>query len=133
MTISINFKKTALSLIIFLALAFGTTAIFSNAVNAQGFHDELCGGANLSLNQGKCPGGNESSLNNLIRAVINILTMIVGIAAVIMILVGGFRFITSGGDSGKVASARQTVIYALVGLAIVALAQVITRYILTKV
>jgi hypothetical protein len=49
-----------------------------------------------------------------------------------MIIIGGFRYITSGGDSGSVSSAKNTVLYAIVGLIIVALAQVIVRFVLSK-
>ena len=45
-----------------------------------------------------------------------------------MIMVGGFKYITSGGDSGKISSAKATIIYALVGLVIVAMAQFIVRF-----
>jgi len=49
---------------------------------------------------------------------------------VIMIIVGGFRYITSGGESGNVSGAKNTLIYAIVGLVIVALAQIIVHYVL---
>ena len=49
-----------------------------------------------------------------------------------MIIYGGFRYITSGGDSGKVTGAKNTIIYAVIGLVIVVLAQVIVKFILDK-
>lgn len=52
---------------------------------------------------------------NLLQAV----SMFSGIVAVIFILIGGLRFITSGGDQAKVASARKTLTFAVVGLIIV--------------
>ena len=54
------------------------------------------------------------------------------IAAVIMIIWGGFRYVTSGGDSNKVSSAKNTIIYAVIGLIIVALAQFIVKFVLDK-
>lgn len=71
-----------------------------------------------------CSSG-KSGVNNLLSTVVNILSVITGAVAIIMIIVGGFRYITSGGDSGKVGSAKNTLIYAVIGLAIVALAQLI--------
>jgi hypothetical protein len=56
----------------------------------------------------------------------------VGIIAVIMIVYGGFRYITSGGDATKVTSARNTILYAIIGLIIVALAQFIVKFVLKK-
>ncbi len=45
-----------------------------------------------------------------------------------MIIIGGFRYVTSGGDSNSVSGAKNTIIYALVGLIIVAVAQVLVQY-----
>ena len=50
-----------------------------------------------------------------------------------MIIYGGMRYITSGGDSGKITSAKNTIIYALIGLVVVALAQFIVKFVLNKV
>ena len=71
-------------------------------------------------------------IDGLISKIINIFSMVVGIIAVIMVIVGGLKFITSGGDSGKVTSARHTITYAIIGLVVVALAQVIVRFVLGK-
>ncbi len=47
-----------------------------------------------------------------------------------MIIINGLRFITSGGDSNAVSSAKKGILYAIVGLVIVALAQFIVRFVL---
>ncbi len=52
-----------------------------------------------------------------------------GIVAAVFIVYGGISYITSSGDPGKVQRARQIIIYALIGLAIVALAEIITAFI----
>lgn len=70
------------------------------------------------------------SIGGLIRTVIIIFSTIIGAVAVVMIIWGGFKYITAGGDSGKVSSAKTTLIYAVIGLVIVALAQVIVRFVL---
>jgi uncharacterized membrane protein YuzA (DUF378 family) len=64
---------------------------------------------------------------------VNIFSLIVGIVAVIMIIVGGLKYITSGGDSNNVSSAKSTIIYAIIGLVVVALAQFIVQFVLNKV
>lgn len=81
-----------------------------------------------------CTGFTEQkdTLNDIITKIVNILSVIVGVVAVIMIVVGGFRYITSGGSSEKVTGAKNTILYALIGLIIVALAQVIVRFVLQK-
>lgn len=52
-----------------------------------------------------------------------------GIVAVIFVVYGGVLFITSSGEPSKVQRARQTILYALIGLVIVALAEVITAFV----
>jgi len=72
-----------------------------------------------------------TGIGHVAAQVVNIFSIIVGIVAVIMIIYGGFRYITSGGDSGSVGNAKNTLIYAIVGLIIVALAQVIVHFVLS--
>jgi hypothetical protein len=79
-------------------------------------------------NNSDCSG---SGVTDLIRSIINILSIIVGIAAVIVIIISGLKYITSSGDSGKVSSAKNTLIYALIGLVIAALAQFLVHFVLT--
>jgi hypothetical protein len=50
-----------------------------------------------------------------------------------MIIFGGFKYITSGGESGNVTSAKNTIIYAVIGLVIVAFAQFIVQFVLGKI
>jgi hypothetical protein len=76
---------------------------------------------------------NGVNLNTTLTGVVNILSVVVGVTAVIMIIVAGFRFVTSAGDSSSIASARSTMIYALVGLAIVLLSQTIVKFVLDRI
>ena len=80
---------------------------------------------------GSCEGG-DTDINKVIQQVINILSIIVGVIAVIMIIIGGLRYITSGGDSNNISGAKNTIIYAVIGLVVVAMAQVIVRFVLSK-
>jgi hypothetical protein len=93
-----------------------------------------CGSATSSKGQvlqGIGQTGNDcsgSGVTAVISVAVTILSLVVGIAAVIMIMVSGLKYITSGGDSGKVSSAKSSLIYALVGIAIAALAQLLVHY-----
>ena len=94
-------------------------------------------GAELQLDTttGTCAQGvttGTDSLQKLITNIINIFSVIVGVIAVIMIIVGGLKYITSGGESSNVSGAKNTIIYAIVGLIVVALAQFIVRFVLTN-
>lgn len=75
--------------------------------------------------------GGGTQVDSVISTVITILTAIVGVLAVIMIVVSGYKYITSAGDSNKLTSAKNTLIYAIIGLVIVALAQTIARFVLS--
>lgn len=79
------------------------------------------------------PGNASDKVGDIVRLIINIFSWIVGVIAVIMIIVGGLKYITSGGDSGNVTGAKNTILYAVVGLVVVALAQFIVRFVLEKV
>ena len=75
---------------------------------------------------------NGSTLQTKISTVINIFSAIIAAVSVIMIIYGGFRYITSGGKQESVSGAKTTILYALIGLVIVALAQVIVQFVLSK-
>ncbi len=93
----------------------------------------LCSGANLSVRDTTdctAAGDNEENIDNLITTIINIFSLIVGLIAVIMIIIGGIKYITSGGDSGNVTGAKNTILYAVIGLVVVALAQLIVNFVL---
>ena len=75
----------------------------------------------------------ESEVSNLVITVVDILSLIVGAASVVMLIIGGFRYVISGGDANSISSAKNTVLYAIVGLVIVALAQFIVRFVLNRV
>ena len=74
-----------------------------------------------------------TGINDLVKTVINIFTWVVGVVSVIMIIVAGFRYVVSGGDSGGVSGAKNTIIYAIVGLVVVIMAQVIVRFVLKNI
>ena len=93
-----------------------------------------CNGNDLSLKSGntsaKPCSGDATGLNNLLDKVINVFSLIVGAIAVIMIIVGGFRYVISSGNDQAVGGAKNTIIFALVGLVIVALAQFLVHFVI---
>ena len=80
-----------------------------------------------------CEQSGDSDFGFLIRRIINIFTIVVGAVSVIMIIIGGFRYIISGGDSSGVSGAKNTILYAIVGLVVVLFAQIIIRFVLTNI
>ncbi len=79
------------------------------------------------------PAVTGTSVQELIASVINILSWVVGIAAVIMIMIGGFKYIISQGDSNNISSAKNTILYAVIGLVVALFAQLIVKFVINKV
>lgn len=123
------------SLFMVLAPVAAPVAVFAGGANIEG--NLSCGTVDLEIPDASkdCQtqlSGGTSRINNIITDAINIFSILVGIIAVIMIIVGGFKYITSGGDSGNISSAKNTIIYAVIGLVIVALAQFLVQFVLDK-
>lgn len=125
-------RKFLTTIMLALCLA-GLVSAPASAALFQGAKDQACSGAQLGDTTAPCNAEAEDSTNKLIQNIVNIISVIVGVAAVIMIIINGLRFITSSGDANGVSAAKNGIIYAIVGLVIVALAQVIVRFVLTKV
>ena len=82
---------------------------------------------------GATNGTSENGVQSILKEAVNIFSLVVvGIVAVVMIIVGGFKYITSGGESSKVSGAQSTILYAIVGLVVVVLAQLIVHFVLSK-
>lgn len=125
-----NYIMAALTLLTMGAPMLVPAAVYADNPIAKG----LCTG---TVNAG---GGSEGdctksspndSLKKIAAQIVNLLSIVVGIVAVIMVIFGGFKYITSGGESGNITSAKNTLVYAIVGLIIVALAQFIVHYVLS--
>lgn len=69
----------------------------------------------------------------IIRTVVNILLFLIGAFAVIMIVIAGFRFVGSNGDANTVSSARNTVLYAVIGLIVAFLAYALVNFIIDQI
>lgn len=64
---------------------------------------------------------------------VNIALLVVGALSVIMLIWGGIRYIVSGGDSKKVTDAKNTILYAIIGLVIAVLAYAIVNFVLNAI
>jgi hypothetical protein len=111
------------------AFALSSVKVFASAATtcSGGFSSSQC---SVCSGIGQLGGGQDcksggSKVQGLIRTAINIVSYIIGIAAVIMIIISAIKFTTSGGDSNSVSSAKSTLIWAIVGLVVAVLAQVI--------
>ena len=87
----------------------------ANAARADGMPTELIGD------------------NGVFSRITNTVLLIVGLISVIMLVYGGLRYILSGGDSKKVTDAKNTILYAIIGLIISMLAYAIVHFVLNSV
>ncbi len=128
-------KRIGISLSVLFALLI-PAAVPAAVHAADGIRENLCAGANLDVST-DCSSGisdqeAQERINRIIRSIINLFSLVVGVVSVVMIIIGGLKYITSGGDSGNVTGAKNTILYAIIGIVIVALAQFIVRFVLTR-
>ncbi len=124
-------KKFLLAISLITSFLFTGMTLMPAVVQADA-RDDVCKG--VELTGGSCdPTPGQPTVNSIIKDVVNILSFVVGVVAVIMVIVGGLKYITSSGDSNSVNSAKNTILYAVIGLVIVALAQIIVRFVLTRI
>lgn len=113
-------RSFAASLVLVAALVFSPLA---SAVPVDVFSDcKANGGATVC-------GGSSSGIFTVIRNIIEILLIVAGIVAVIMIIIGGIRYITSNGRDAEVKGAKDTIFYSVIGLIITLLAYAIVKYV----
>lgn len=80
-----------------------------------------------------CGGGGEADLQGNVKNILNTVYFWVAIIAVIVIIIGGVKYMTSQGDASKIKSAKDTILYAIIGLIVTLLAFAITNFILRAV
>ena len=134
-------KNLILAVALPLALAVPALAPIpaSAACNAQG--QSIANGASTaatgqegSIDCNAVSGGiSQTGIGTLAKNVVDWLSWAIGIISIIMIIFAGFKYITSGGESSNVSGAKNTLIYAIVGLVLVVLAQVIVKVVLSGV
>jgi hypothetical protein len=134
----IEFLKKKTHFVIIATTVLMGMLLLCAPIHAQEIQRNANCGSNISLGSSTgCdkPGAAQGSDNieRLITTIINVFSAIVGSIAVIMIIIGGFRYVTSAGDSNNVSGAKNTILYAIVGLVIVVFAQIIVRFVLQRI
>jgi hypothetical protein len=123
-TIKNNLNYYTLKLLPVLALVMVGLALASNDMVSANAAGEIQDGVD-AVNVG---GGGD--LEDIIQNVINIMLFLVGATAVIMLIVGGFRYVTSNGDSSAITSAKNTILYSIVGIVVALAAFAIVNFVL---
>jgi hypothetical protein len=117
-------QKALQALVLVPVLALGVSAVVPATVGAAA----SCSDTDLSISSGaNCAQGTGQADNlfgngGIFQKVTNILLFLVGAISVIMLIIGGIRYVVSGGDQAAVTSAKNTILYAIVGIVVAFLA-----------
>ena len=127
MTKKIKMMLAGLLMMPALALGAAVLAPVSDTAYAQGIQE--------GANQARGDDMQESidAEDGLIRDVVNILLFIIGAIAVIMLVIGGIRYTISGGDQSQVTAAKNTILYAIVGIVVALFAYAIVNFVLDRI
>ena len=112
-------------------LMIGLLGVFTPAVSAaNGINICSDGNENSVYCQNKDKG--KDQVNGIIKTIVEVLLTAVGAISIIMIVIGGIMFALSSGDAQKAAKARNTVLYAVVGLAVSLFASAIVNFVFNR-
>ena len=107
------------------SLALLTPAIAFLTIAAPAFAVDACAGPYNQL----C-ALNSDNLGSIVGTIVSLIFAIAILAALLYLVYGGFRWLTSGGDKQAVASARDHIIAAIIGLVIIFLSYLVLNIIL---
>ena len=114
-------------------LMVGLLGVFTPAISAANGIN-ICSGENGGDKSVYCQnrGSGETQVNGIIKTIVEVLLTAVGAISIIMIVIGGIMFALSSGDAQKAAKARNTVLYAVVGLAVSLFASAIVNFVFNR-
>lgn len=104
----------------------------TEAVNLFGDACSQDGAQGSAACSGTGTSGSNPIVNTLNRITV-LVAVISGVAAVLLLGVAGFLYATANGDSGKIETAKNTVIYTVVGLFIIVFARVIIGFVISNI
>jgi hypothetical protein len=120
-----------LTLAIALVMGVGFTALPANDAGAINVLNKQCDQPASSASP-VCEAAKDDNATDMTKVIINTMLYILGILAVIMIIFGGIRYVTSTGDASRVKGAKDTVLYSVVGLIVALLAYAIVNFVITR-
>lgn len=129
-------KKSLQSLLIVPVLALGVSLVVPvvepvNTYAAEGGAEGgLAGGASSA--KGQDQQENLFGEGGLFQTITNVLLFVIGAISVIMLIIGGIRYVLSGGDSSAVTSAKNTILYAVIGIVVAILAYAMVNFVITS-
>ena len=125
--------KKAKSLLLSLALVMGVgvfAAPLAVTVGSTAVHADTKSSINKGIKAvGGKSGNNKKSIDSYFKQIVNVILYLVAAVSVVVIIYGGFRYIVSNGDSTKIQGAKNTILYAVVGLIVAILAFAIINFV----
>lgn len=123
-------KKSLQSLLIVpvLALGVGVVAPAFQPASVSAFDQGMQQGADSA--QGVDQQSDLFGSDGVFRTITNVLLFIIGAISVIMLIIGGIRYVVSGGDSAAVTGAKNTILYAIVGIVVAILAYALVNFVI---
>ncbi len=119
---------------IIAATAVLTVAVFMVfspiSVNAQALSGGMAGGASAA--RGVDQPADLFGQTGIFTTITNVMLYAIGAISVIMVIIGGMRYVLSGGDSGNVATAKNTILYAIVGIIVALMAYAIVNFVISN-
>lgn len=94
------------------------------------YNKVLFAGITISANDIGAPqvAANSGSLTNIL----NVVYFWAGVVCIIVVIIGGFRYVTSSGDAGGVKAGKDTILYGIVGLVVIIMAATVTGLIVGR-
>ncbi|HEY0964884.1 MAG TPA: hypothetical protein VGE13_00190 [Candidatus Saccharimonadales bacterium] len=120
----------ALLLVPVLALGVATVVPATQASAAANCTDEVSLKNGADCAQGDDQQSDLFGSNGVFKTITNVLLFVIGAISVIMLIIGGIRYTVSGGDSGAVTSAKNTILYAIVGIVVAILAFAVVNFVI---
>lgn len=126
-------NKSNLMAKIIIVTLLSISILMPTVVFAATAKDAVCDGAGLIVGSDGCkPPDGSPEAQSVISKGLNLFSVIIGIIAVVMIMIGGLKYMTSQGDATQTNNAKNTVLYAAIGLVIAVLAQIIVQFVIKR-
>lgn len=123
----------AYSFVVFLFILFGNLLVFpAFAQNPGGSQSDVFGGSKKGI-ENPLGGGANQTITDVLKNVINWMLGLVGIVALIALITGGFRMIVDFGNEEQVKKAKLTILWAVIGLAVVILSYAIINIVVSDI
>ncbi len=124
-------KLLAAGVMLFVALLFPVSLAAAAASPSDVFQNNP--GCTSASGTNICGGTSGDGLFTVIKNIIQVLLIAGGVIAVIVIVVGGLRYMTSNGEQAQVKSAKDTILYAIIGLVVTMVAYAIVTWVVGRV